>query len=197
MLQAVFKTDRGGGAASLEESAGIDSLVKQLEDRWGGTSAIDEPNQEQLFRNSEVVYVGPRTSQSTKSARSRLRGLGRLAFRTVGRYQELLNTAGSTGPEEESNGVGEFTAVNLNKFRVLGFIPGSVVRQGVVTRDAESRNSVVVDFESPKVKLGFIPQLRIGVGASSVRLDITYVGARLRVSREAATGRLFLLTPMN
>ena len=65
---------------------------------------------------------------------------------------------------------------------------------------ALSSNTVVADFESPKVSLGWgkrlkLPPLSVGP-VSTVRLDTSYLGPKLRVSRGASSGTLFLFTPV-
>jgi len=125
-----------------------------------------------------VVYVGQRSSKRANAAGGRFRGrIGRLLFRTTALYQHIQKD-GET-----------LRAVNANRFRFLGLLPGCAVLRGSAEKEndlealsakfgrALSENTLRASFERPKIAFG---PLVFEAGPSSVvRLDTTYLDDRV------------------
>ena len=71
LLDVVSKTDRGVRAKEGTRNI-IDGLIARLERSYKGTDASETP--EWLYRDSEVVYVGQRSSKRANAAGGRFRG---------------------------------------------------------------------------------------------------------------------------
>mmetsp|Transcript_1349 Transcript_1349/g.4039 ORF Transcript_1349/g.4039 Transcript_1349/m.4039 type:complete len:328 (+) Transcript_1349:188-1171(+) len=188
LLEVVEPTDRGV-KATPEKRAIVDGLIKRLERSYKGTDAAATP--EWLFRETEVVYVGQRDSRRANAAGGKFRGrFGRLLFSTKALYQHVLKEGGRE------------IAVNANRFRFLGLVPGCAVLRGTVAPEEDyealgrkwnrtlSSNTLRASFERPRVTLG---PLAFAVGPpSTVRLDTTYLDERVRISRGGSSGTPFV-----
>ena len=87
LLDVAAGTDRGVRAKEGTRNI-IDGLIARLERSYKGTDASETP--EWLYRDSEVVYVGQRSSKRANAAGGRFRGrVGRLLFRTTALYQHI------------------------------------------------------------------------------------------------------------
>ena len=154
--------------------------IARLERSYKGTDASETP--EWLYRDSEVVYVGQRSSKRANAAGGRFRGrIGRLLFRTTALYQHIQKDGES------------LRAVNANRFRFLGLLPGCAVLRGSAEKENDlealsakfdrtlSENTLRASFERPKIAFG---PLVFEAGPSSVvRLDTTYLDDRVRPQR--------------
>ena len=175
LLDVAAGTDRGVRAKEGTRNI-IDGLIARLERSYKGTDASETP--EWLYRDSEVVYVGQRSSKRANAAGGRFRGrIGRLLFRTTALYQHIQKD-GET-----------LRAVNANRFRFLGLLPGCAVLRGSAEKEndlealsakfgrALSENTLRASFERPKIAFG---PLVFEAGPSSVvRLDTTYLDERV------------------
>ena len=175
LLDVVSKTDRGVRAKEGTRTI-IDGLIARLERSYKGADASETP--EWLYRDSEVVYVGQRSSKRANAAGGRFRGrIGRLLFRTTALYQHIQKDGES------------LRAVNANRFRFLGLLPGCAVLRGSAEKENDlealsakfdrtlSENTLRASFERPKIAFG---PLVCEVGPSSVvRLDTTYLDDRV------------------
>ena len=107
--------------------------------------------------------------------------IGRLLFRTTALYQHIQQD-GET-----------LRAVNANRFRFLGLLPGCAVLRGTAEKENDldalsakfdrtlSENTLRASFERPKIAFG---PLTFEAGpASVVRLDTTYLDDRVRPRR--------------
>ena len=175
LLDVVSKTDRGVRAKEGTRNI-IDGLIARLERSYKGTDASETP--EWLYRDSEVVYVGQRSSKRANAAGGRFRGrVGRLLFRTTALYQHI---------QKDGDGL---RAVNANRFRFLGLLPGCAVLRGVAEKENDlealsakfdrtlSENTLRASFERPKIAFG--PLVCEAGPASVVRLDTTYLDDRV------------------
>ena len=96
------------------------TLSARLERAYGGADAFAAPGD--LFRDSEVVYVGQASSKRANAAGGRFRGrVGRLIFRTTAMYQCVSETA----------------AVNMIRWRFLGLLPGCTVLRGDLEKEPD------------------------------------------------------------
>ena len=175
LLDVVSKTDRGVRAKEGTRTI-IDGLIARLERSYKGTDASETP--EWLYRDSEVVYVGQRSSKRANAAGGRFRGrIGRLLFRTTALYQHIQKDGES------------LRAVNANRFRFLGLLPGCAVLRGSAEKENDlealsakfdrtlSENTLRASFERPKIAFG--PLVFEAGPASVVRLDTTYLDDRV------------------
>ena len=179
LLDVVSKTDRGVRAKEGTRNI-IDGLIARLERLYKGADASETP--EWLYRDSEVVYVGQRSSKRANAAGGRFRGrIGRLLFRTTALYQHIQKDGES------------LRAVNANRFRFLGSLPGCAVLRGSAEKENDlealsakfdrtlSENTLRASFERPKIAFG--PLVFEAGPASVVRLDTTYLDDRVRPPR--------------
>lgn len=206
LLEFVKKTDRGATAKDATRSI-VDGLIARLE-RSYTSDAADAP--EWLYRDSEVIYVGQRSSKRSNAAGGRFRGrVGRLLFRTTALYQHIQKDGEKA------------MAINANRFRFLGVLPGCAVLRGAAEKETDldalsakfertcgcgvlytrhrratrspprlSENTLKASFERPKIAFG---PLVFEAGPSSVvRLDTTYLDDRVRISRGGSTGTPFV-----
>ena len=185
LLDVAAGTDRGVRAKEGTRNI-IDGLIARLERSYKGTDASETP--EWLYRDSEVVYVGQRSSKRANAAGGRFRGrVGRLLFRTTALYQHIQQD-GET-----------LRAVNANRFRFLGLLPGCAVLRGSAEKENDlealsakfdrtlSENTLRASFERPKIAFG---PLVFEVGPSSVvRLDTTYLDDRVLNTARKITNR--------
>ena len=175
LLDVAAGTDRGVRAKEGARNI-IDGLIARLERSYKGTDASETP--EWLYRDSEVVYVGQRSSKRANAAGGRFRGrIGRLLFRTTALYQHIQKD-GET-----------LRAVNANRFRFLGLLPGCAVLRGSAAKENDlealsakfdrtlSENTLRASFERPKIAFG--PLVFEAGPASVVRLDTTYLDDRV------------------
>ena len=175
LLDVAAGTDRGVRANEGTRNI-VDGLIARLERSYKGADASETPDW--LYRDSEVVYVGQRSSKRANAAGGRFRGrIGRLLFRTTALYQHIQQDGES------------LRAVNANRFRFLGLLPGCAVLRGSAEKEndlealsakfgrALSENTLRASFERPKIAFG---PLVFEVGPSSVvRLDTTYLDDRV------------------
>mmetsp|Transcript_16297 Transcript_16297/g.42927 ORF Transcript_16297/g.42927 Transcript_16297/m.42927 type:complete len:325 (-) Transcript_16297:33-1007(-) len=188
LLDVVSKTDRGVRAKEATRNI-IDGLIARLERSYKGADASETP--EWLYRDSEVVYVGQRSSKRANAAGGRFRGrVGRLLFRTTALYQHIQRDGES------------LRAVNANRFRFLGSLPGCAVLRGSAEKENDlealsakfdrtlSENTLRASFERPKIAFG--PLVFEAGPASVVRLDTTYLDDRVRISRGGSSGTPFV-----
>ena len=184
LLDVAAGTDRGVRAKEGTRNI-IDGLIARLERSYKGTDASETP--EWLYRDSEVVYVGQRSSKRANAAGGRFRGrVGRLLFRTTALYQHIQQD-GET-----------LRAVNANRFRFLGLLPGCAVLRGSAEKENDlealsakfdrnlSENTLRASFERPKIAFG--PLVFEAGPASVVRLDTTYLDDRVRPRRGRQVG---------
>ena len=175
LLDVAAGTDRGVRAKEGTRNI-IDGLIARLERSYKGADASETP--EWLYRDSEVVYVGQRSSKRANAAGGRFRGrIGRLLFRTTALYQHIQKDGES------------LRAVNANRFRFLGLLPGCAVLRGSAEKEndlealsakfgrALSENTLRASFERPKIAFG--PLVCEAGPASVVRLDTTYLDDRV------------------
>ena len=175
LLDVAKGTDRGVRAKEGTRNI-IDGLIARLERSYKGTDASETP--EWLYRDSEVVYVGQRSSKRANAAGGRFRGrIGRLLFRTTALYQHIQKDGES------------LRAVNANRFRFLGLLPGCAVLRGSAEKENDlealsakfdrtlSENTLRASFERPKIAFG--PLVFEAGPASVVRLDTTYLDDRV------------------
>ena len=175
LLDVTAGTDRGVRAKEGTRNI-IDGLIARLERSYKGTDASETP--EWLYRDSEVVYVGQRSSKRANAAGGRFRGrIGRLLFRTTALYQHIQKDGES------------LRAVNANRFRFLGLLPGCAVLRGSAEKENDlealsakfdrtlSENTLRASFERPKIAFG--PLVFEAGPASVVRLDTTYLDDRV------------------
>jgi hypothetical protein len=185
LLDVVSKTDRGVRAKEGTRNI-IDGLIARLERSYKGTDASETP--EWLYRDSEVVYVGQRSSKRANAAGGRFRGrVGRLLFRTTALYQHIQKDGDS------------LRAVNANRFRFLGLLPGCAVLRGAAEKENDiealsakfdrslSENTLRASFEQPKIAFG--PLVFEAGPASVVRLDTTYLDDRVLTTARKITNR--------
>ena len=185
LLDVAAGTDRGVRAKEGTRTI-IDGLIARLERSYKGADASETP--EWLYRDSEVVYVGQRSSKRANAAGGRFRGrIGRLLFRTTALYQHIQKDGES------------LRAVNANRFRFLGLLPGCAVLRGSAEKENDlealsakfdrtlSENTLRASFERPKIAFG---PLVFEVGPSSVvRLDTTYLDDRVLNTARKITNR--------
>ena len=184
LLDVVSKTDRGVRAKEGTRTI-IDGLIARLERSYKGADASETP--EWLYRDSEVVYVGQRSSKRANAAGGRFRGrVGRLLFRTTALYQHI---------QKDGDGL---RAVNANRFRFLGLLPGCAVLRGSAEKDndlealsakfgrALSENTLRASFERPKIAFG--PLVCEAGPSSVVRLDTTYLDDRVLTTARKPSG---------
>ena len=175
LLDVAAGTDRGVRAKEGTRNI-IDGLIARLERSYKGADASETP--EWLYRDSEVVYVGQRSSKRANAAGGRFRGrIGRLLFRTTALYQHI---------QRDGDGL---RAVNANRFRFLGLLPGCAVLRGSAEKENDlealsakfdrtlSENTLRASFERPKIAFG--PLVFEAGPASVVRLDTTYLDDRV------------------
>ncbi|CAE8728230.1 unnamed protein product [Polarella glacialis] len=183
-LLAEIKGTERGILASEEKRLRVSGLVEVLEAMQQDKDQLADPR---FYRNCEVVYVGQSQSSGSNAAGGQFRGrIGRMLFRLTNLFQHVLRESDKT------------IAVNMIQFKLFGILPGAVVLKGSVTaEDASSRASlgekwnvtlgagtVLAQFDSPRVVLLGGRLLNLVVGPSSdVRLDTTYNGEQIRISR--------------
>ena len=185
LLDVAAGTDRGVRAKEGTRNI-IDGLIARLERSYKGADASETP--EWLYRDSEVVYVGQRSSKRANAAGGRFRGrIGRLLFRTTALYQHIQKDGES------------LRAVNANRFRFLGLLPGCAVLRGSAEKEndlealsakfgrALSENTLRASFERPKIAFG--PLVFEAGPASVVRLDTTYLDDRVLTTARNTTNR--------
>ena len=112
--------------------------------------------------------------------------IGRLLFRTTALYQHIQKDGES------------LRAVNANRFRFLGLLPGCAVLRGAAEKENDlealsakfdrklSENTLRASFERPKIAFG--PLVFEAGPASVVRLDTTYLDDRVRPRRGRQVG---------
>ena len=185
LLDVTAGTDRGVRAKEGTRNI-IDGLIARLERSYKGTDASETP--EWLYRDSEVVYVGQRSSKRANAAGGRFRGrIGRLLFRTTALYQHIQKDGES------------LRAVNANRFRFLGLLPGCAVLRGAAEKETDldalsakfdrtlSENTLRASFDRPKIAFG--PLVFEAGPASVVRLDTTYLDDRVLTTARKTTNR--------
>ena len=185
LLDVTAGTDRGVRAKEGTRNI-IDGLIARLERSYKGTDASETP--EWLYRDSEVVYVGQRSSKRANAAGGRFRGrIGRLLFRTTALYQHIQKDGES------------LRAVNANRFRFLGLLPGCAVLRGSAEKENDlealsakfdrtlSENTLRASFDRPKIAFG--PLVFEAGPASVVRLDTTYLDDRVLTTARKTTNR--------
>ena len=185
LLDVAAGTDRGVRAKEGTRNI-IDGLIARLERSYKGADASETP--EWLYRDSEVVYVGQRSSKRANAAGGRFRGrVGRLLFRTTALYQHI---------QKDGDGL---RAVNANRFRFLGLLPGCAVLRGAAEKENDlealsakfdrtlSENTLRASFERPKIAFG--PLVFEAGPASVVRLDTTYLDDRVLTTARNTTNR--------
>ena len=185
LLDVAAGTDRGVRAKEGTRNI-IDGLIARLERSYKGADASETP--EWLYRDSEVVYVGQRSSKRANAAGGRFRGrVGRLLFRTTALYQHIQKDGES------------LRAVNANRFRFLGLLPGCAVLRGSAEKENDlealsakfdrtlSENTLRASFDRPKIAFG--PLVFEAGPASVVRLDTTYLDDRVLTTARKTTNR--------
>lgn len=178
LLKRISKSDSGHALQENEEAA-VNELINQLEDvgRQQEPRPLENPL---IFGNCNVAFSSTQQApkQSGQPAGGGFRSKpGRLLFQTRELCQSIFR------PDLATNKVG---------FALFGFILGSIGLRGTFTPQGDSKDTVRVDFEPPRLELPGGINLAVGP-TSSVVLSTTYLDERVRLGR-GGRGSSFVFT---